>query len=64
MRRSNKIFNSVERRLAVFAIVAAAALVGLTLATGGVFNPSAGTGEQAGSGFAELPGVMEATPLN
>lgn len=64
MRRSNNIFSSVERRLAVFAVVAVAVLVGLTLVTGGIFNPSVGTGGQAGSGFAELPGVMEATPLN
>jgi len=64
MRRSNKVFSSIERRLAVLAVVAVAALVGLTLATGGLFNPSAGTGGQTGYGVAELPGVMEATPLN
>jgi len=64
MRRSNKVFSAGERRIAVYAVVAVVAVVALMVATGGIFDPSVGTGGRANYGFAELPGVMDAQPLS
>ena len=61
MRRSNKVFSEAERRLVMIAVVAVVVLTALMVATGGLWNPSLGSAGQRG--FAELPGVTDATPL-
>ncbi|WP_395943741.1 hypothetical protein [Brevundimonas sp.] len=63
MRRTNRIFTQGERKLAVLAAIIVIAITTLALAMGGLFTPSSGTGGRAGYGFADLPGVMDATPL-
>jgi hypothetical protein len=63
MRRTNGVFSRSERRLALLAAVIVVAVTTLTLLTGGLFNPSAGTGGRTGYGFADLPGVSDARPL-
>ncbi len=63
MRRTNGLFSRGERRLGILAAVIVIAIIALTLITGGLFNPSAGTSGQTGYGFADLPGVTDARPL-
>jgi hypothetical protein len=63
MRRTNRIFSPGERRMALAAVVVVAAVITLALTTGGIFSPSTGTGNRAGYGFADLPGVADAQPL-
>ena len=60
MRRSNGVFTQGERRLAVMAAIIVVAVTVIGLAMGGLINPSLG---QHGAGFADLPGVLDATPL-
>ena len=63
MRRTNGVFSRGERRLALYAAIVVVAITALTLLTGGLFAPPAGTAGSAGYGFADLPGVMDARPL-
>jgi hypothetical protein len=63
MRRTNGVFSRSERRLAIWAAVIVVVVTALTLITGGLVAPPAGTAGRAGYGFADLPGVMDARPL-
>ena len=60
MRRNDGVFTQGERRLAALAVVVVAGLTVLAL-TAASSTPS--LGGRSGAGFADLPGVMDATPL-
>lgn len=61
--RSNSVFSRSERRVAMWAVVLAAALAVLGTTVQGVWSrPSLGS--YAASGPATLPGVIDARPAN